>query len=64
MGVRQKNPIPPTKEQVTGIPKMRHEGKAIVCQKCRNAGGTLVKVGDNEYVHQNQALCKILGKIK
>jgi hypothetical protein len=30
----------------------------IVCKDCGKAGGTLVKVGDNEYSHADDRFCK------
>ena len=49
---------PLTLEQVTGIPKERHEGVAIVCSKCGLAGHTLVKDGKDGYRHQTVIICE------
>ena len=32
----------------------------IICSECGCSGGTLIKVGENHYVHQNKDKCMIL----
>ena len=38
---------------------LRTLGKVVVCRQCGKAGGTLVKVEDGVYEHQNRELCRI-----
>jgi hypothetical protein len=49
-------------ERETGVlPALKEPiGRFIVCSKCKTSGGTLVKVGDNQYAHKNQDLCRIM----
>ena len=55
---------PRTKEESSGIPKAPARGKLIACSKCKKAGGTLIKRGDNHYEHQDKMLCNFLRKHK
>ena len=55
---RMKAPL--TKQEAGGVPKPP-KGKRIVCAKCHKPGGTLVRVDDNVYVHQNKTMCKMFG---
>ena len=59
---RQANPMfskPLTTAEVTGMPKtIKRPFRVMFCQRCGGTSGTLAKVGDGKYVHQDINKCK------
>ncbi|KKN75175.1 hypothetical protein LCGC14_0383340 [marine sediment metagenome] len=58
MGRKPVNPPPLTLKETTKIDRQPlYTHRIVTCIKCNQSGGILIKVGDNEYVHQNQSGC-------
>lgn len=53
---------PLTLTETTKIPKQRQETRQVVCSKCNQPGGTLVRIETREgnyYIHQRGHGCNI-----
>lgn len=37
-----------------------NQGKPIACAFCGASGGTLMKLGDGRYIHQDRVKCAVL----